>query len=79
MKNIDIIRSASEEDLIEILNEKAFDCDERCPDFGCGCMEKCEHDCGRDFIRDWLNAENYYLQTLKMQKLMLSALTAELL
>lgn len=29
MKNIDVIRSASEEELIEILHEKKFDCDER--------------------------------------------------
>ena len=58
MKNIDVIRSAKEEDLIEILHEKNFDCDERCPDFGCGCRGECKHDYGRDFIRNWLNTEN---------------------
>lgn len=58
MKNIDVIRNGSEEDLIEILHEKAFDCDERCPDFGYGCRRECMHDYGRDFIRNWLNAEN---------------------
>ena len=57
MKNIDVIRSASEEDLVEILHKKDFDCDERCADFGCGCLDKCKHDYGRDFIRDWLNKE----------------------
>ena len=57
MKNIDIIKSASEEDLIEILYEQDFECDERCPDFECGCFKTCEHDHGRDFIRDWLNKE----------------------
>ena len=51
MKNIDVIRRASENDLIEILHEKAFDCDERCPDFGCGCFRKCKHDYGRDLTR----------------------------
>lgn len=34
MKSIDIIKSASEEDLIEILYEQDFECDEGCPDFG---------------------------------------------
>lgn len=58
MKNIDVIRSAREEDLIEILHEKKFDCDERCPDFGCGCRGECKHDYGLDFIREWLNTEN---------------------
>lgn len=58
MKNIDVIRKGSEEDLIEILHKKAFDCDERCQDFGYGCREKCMHDYDRDFIRNWLNAEN---------------------
>ena len=57
MKNIDIIRSASEEELIEILYEQDFECDERCQDFGTGCFKTCEHDHGRDFIRDWLNEE----------------------
>lgn len=57
MKNIDIIRSASEEDLIEILCEQDFECDGRCLDFECGCFKTCEHDYGRDFIRDWLNKE----------------------
>lgn len=57
MKNIDIIKSASEEELIEILYEQEFECDENCPDFGSGCFKTCEHDHGRDFIRDWLNEE----------------------
>lgn len=57
MKNIDLIRNASEDELIELLHTKDFDCDERCPDFGCGCFRKCKHDYGRDFIREWLNTE----------------------
>lgn len=57
MKNIDLIKNASEDELVELLHEKDFDCDERCPDFGCGCRGKCNHDYGRDFIREWLNTE----------------------
>lgn len=58
MKNMDIIRNASEDELVEILHEQTFDCADRCPDFGSGCLGTCTHDCGRDFIRDWLNEEN---------------------
>lgn len=29
MKNIDLIRNASEDELVELLHEKDFDCDER--------------------------------------------------
>ena len=58
MKNIDMIRNASEEELIEILHEQKFECDDICPDFGCGCLGTCEHNYGRDFIRDWLHEEN---------------------
>lgn len=57
MKNIDLIRNASEDELVELLHEKDFDCDERCSDFGFGCRGKCNHDYGRDFIRTWLNTE----------------------
>ena len=56
MKNIDAIRNASEEELIEILYEQKFECDERCPDFSR--FGTCKHDHGRDFIRDWLHEEN---------------------
>ena len=45
MKNIDVIRNASEDELVELLHEKDFDCDES------------NHDYGRDFIREWLNTE----------------------
>lgn len=58
MKNIELLRTASEKDLIEILHEMEFDCSERCPVFGCGCLETCTHDYGREFIREWLNEEN---------------------
>lgn len=58
MKNIDAIRNASEEELIKILYEQKFECDERCPDFEPGCFGTCKHDHGRDFIRDWLHEEN---------------------
>ena len=58
MKNIDIIRNASEEDLIEILHETRFDCYEKCPDYISGCLRTCTHDFGREFIREWLNEEN---------------------
>lgn len=57
MKNIDLIKNASEDELIELLHTKDFDCDERCPDFWYGCRGKCNHDYGRDFIREWLNTE----------------------
>ena len=58
MKNIDVIRNASEEELVEILHEQEFECDGRCSDFGNGCFGTCKHDCGREFIREWLNEEN---------------------
>lgn len=58
MKNIELLRTASEEDLIEILHETEFDCSERCPDFGSGCLGICTHDYGREFIREWLYEEN---------------------
>ena len=58
MKNIDRIRSMDESELIEFLPESSFDCAERCPDFGCGCLRTCTHDAGRDIIREWLEAEN---------------------
>ena len=58
MKNIDRIKSMSEEELTELLYGIPFDCAERCPDFGNGCLGTCTHDAGRDFIRDWLNEEH---------------------
>ena len=58
MKNIELLRTASEEDLIEILHEGPFDCANYCPEFGSGCLGTCTHDCGREFIREWLNEEN---------------------
>lgn len=58
MKNIDRIRSMSEEELTELLYGIPFDCAEKCPDFENGCLGTCTHDAGRDFIRDWLNEEN---------------------
>ena len=58
MKNTDRIKSMSEEELTELFHEIPFDCAERCPDFGNGCLGTCTHDAGRDFIRDWLNEEN---------------------
>ena len=58
MKNIDRIRSMSEEELTELFHGIPFDCAEKCPDFGIGCFGTCKHDCGRDFIREWLNEEN---------------------
>ena len=58
MKNTDRIKSMSEEEMTELFHEIPFDCAERCPDFGNGCLGTCTHDAGRDFIRDWLNEEN---------------------
>ena len=58
MKNIDRIKSMSEEELTELLYGIPFDCSERCPDSGNGCFGTCTHDDGREFIRDWLNEEN---------------------
>ena len=58
MKNIERIKTMSEKELIELFHEIPFDCADQCPDFGYGCLETCTHDCGREFIRNWLNAEN---------------------
>ena len=44
MKNIDRIKSMSEEELTELFHEIPFDCAERCPDFGNGCLGTCTHD-----------------------------------
>ena len=56
MKNIERIKTMSEKELIELFHEIPFDCADQCPDFGCGCLKTCTHDCGREFIRNWLNA-----------------------
>lgn len=58
MKNIERIKTMSEEELVELFHETPFDCADQCPDFGCGCLKTCTHDCGREFIRNWLNEEN---------------------
>lgn len=67
MKNIERIKTMSEKELIELFHEIPFDCADQCPDFGCGCLETCTHDCGREFIRNWLNAENQdFVEVLSM-------------
>lgn len=58
MKNIDRIRNADVNDLVEILHEGPFDCANYCSEFGSGCLGTCTHDAGRDFIRDWLEEES---------------------
>lgn len=58
MKNIERIKTMSEKELIELFHEIPFDCANQCPDFGYECLETCTHDCGREFIRNWLNEEN---------------------
>lgn len=58
MKNIERIRSVAENDLVELLHEMPFDCAERCPDFGLGCLGECTHDAGRDIIREWLETDD---------------------
>lgn len=58
MKNIERIKTMSEEELVELFHEIPFNCADQCPDFGYGCLGTCTHDCGREFIRNWLNEEN---------------------
>lgn len=57
MKNIDHIKTMNEEELVELLYNRPFDCTKRCKDYGYGCLITCTHDDGREFIRAWLNEE----------------------
>lgn len=57
MKRIDQIRNMKQSELVELFHETPFDCAERCPDFRYGCLATCEHDSGREMIREWLEEE----------------------
>lgn len=58
MENFTLLRIAIEEDLIEILHETRFNCHEKCPDYISGCLRTCTHDCGREYIKEWLHEES---------------------
>ncbi|MFR5631591.1 MAG: hypothetical protein ACLUFH_01170 [Monoglobales bacterium] len=57
MKRIDKIKNMKPCEMVELFHEAPFDCAERCPDFGNGCLATCEHDAGREMIREWLEEE----------------------
>lgn len=57
MTNADKIRLMSDEELAEFMEPREFDCADFCADFCNGCMGKCKHNMGKDFLLEWLQSE----------------------
>ena len=55
--NADRIRSMTDEELAEFLDNNVPDCARLCPDFKAGCSWTCSHNQGKDFLLKWLKAE----------------------
>lgn len=55
--NADRIRSMTDEELAEFLDNNVPDCARLCPDFKAGCSWTCSHNQGKDFLLKWLQSE----------------------
>ena len=55
--NADKIRSMTDEELAEFLDNNVPDCGRLCPDFKAGCSWTCSHNQGKDFLLKWLQSE----------------------
>lgn len=57
MTNADRIRSMTDEELADFLDNNVPDCARLCPDFKAGCSFGCQHNQGKDFLIAWLKSE----------------------
>lgn len=55
--NADRIRSMSDEELAEFLDDGVPSCTDYCPDFKAGCAFGCKHKQGKEFLVCWLQSE----------------------
>lgn len=64
MTNADVIRSMSDDELVDLLVwgttcscGNVPTCDNGCKDFDCGCAGDCPHEKQERAVREWLEAE----------------------